>query len=142
MSSVLRFKIELLEVTPIIWRRIEVPAEYSFWDLHVAIQDSMGWTDSHLHAFELSGSNGTRMEGGIPDPDGMTEVALSMEGNLGDMAALASEARKTGDFSEVSPDLNPEIHRMLMVEGREYYAALLHEIADPVNRPPGPTRWN
>lgn len=25
----------------------------SFWDLHVAIQDAMGWTDSHLHAFEV-----------------------------------------------------------------------------------------
>jgi protein-tyrosine phosphatase len=68
-------------------------------------------------------------------PDGVTEVELSMEGNLGDMAALASEARKTGDFSRVSPDLNPEIHRMLMAEGREYYAALLREIADPANRP-------
>jgi len=68
-------------------------------------------------------------------PDGTTEVALPMEGNLGDMAALASEARKTGDFSRVSPDLNPEIHRLLMVEGREYYTALLREIADPENRP-------
>jgi hypothetical protein len=31
-----------------------VPGTYSFWDLHVAIQDSMGWLDSHLHLFRTS----------------------------------------------------------------------------------------
>ena len=33
--------------------RIRVPASYSFWDLHVAIQDSMGWLDYHLHEFRV-----------------------------------------------------------------------------------------
>jgi len=69
-------------------------------------------------------------------PAGSVEVALPMEaGNLGDLTAVVNEARKTGDFSEVPPDLNPDIHRRLMVEAREYYAALLREIADPANRP-------
>lgn len=48
-----RFKIELLEIEPTIWRVIEVPSNYSFWDLHVAIQDSMGWLDYHLHSFTV-----------------------------------------------------------------------------------------
>lgn len=48
---VYRFKIELQNISPAIWRRIEVPSSYSFWDLHVAIQDAMGWLDYHLHAF-------------------------------------------------------------------------------------------
>jgi hypothetical protein len=30
-----------------------VPAAYSFWDLHVAIQDAMGWHDVHLHEFRV-----------------------------------------------------------------------------------------
>jgi hypothetical protein len=47
------FKITLLEVSPRVWRRIQVPNEYTFWDLHVAIQDSMGWCDCHLHSFRL-----------------------------------------------------------------------------------------
>jgi len=29
-----------------------VPEIYTFWDLHVAIQDAMGWKDCHLHRFE------------------------------------------------------------------------------------------
>src|SRR5262245_15664799 len=32
----------LREVAPPVWRAIQVPEEYSFWDLHVAIQDAMG----------------------------------------------------------------------------------------------------
>ncbi len=37
------FTIRLLEIEPTIWRRIEVPEYFSFWDLHAAIQDAMGW---------------------------------------------------------------------------------------------------
>lgn len=48
-----QFKITLQDITPAIWRRIQVPETYSFWDLHVAIQDSMGWKDCHLHMFRL-----------------------------------------------------------------------------------------
>jgi len=51
------------------------------------------------------------------------------------LAAVANEARNTGDFSKVPVELNPEIHRLLIDEGREYYATLLRELADPSNRP-------
>lgn len=34
-------------------RLIEVPGDYTFWDLHVAIQSAMGWLDCHLHEFEI-----------------------------------------------------------------------------------------
>lgn len=37
-----QFKVTLDGITPPIWRRIQVPAIYSFWDLHVALQDAMG----------------------------------------------------------------------------------------------------
>jgi protein-tyrosine phosphatase len=69
-------------------------------------------------------------------PQGTREIPLPMEaGNMGDLAAVIEEARQTGDFSKVPVELNPEIHRLLIDEGREYYAALLREIADPANRP-------
>jgi len=50
----LQLKISLENTKPLIWRRIEIPCTYTFWDLHVAIQDAMGWTDSHLHQFEVA----------------------------------------------------------------------------------------
>lgn len=66
-SRVIQFKIELLGVDPPIWRRIQVPEGYTFWDLHVAIQDAMGWRDYHLHAFRVVGSEDVI---GIPDAEG------------------------------------------------------------------------
>jgi protein-tyrosine phosphatase len=69
-------------------------------------------------------------------PDGVIEIPLPMEaGNMGDLAEVVIEARSTGDFSKVPAEFNPEIHRLLITEAREYYARLLRELADPINRP-------
>lgn len=74
-NRVFQFKVELLEVSPTIWRRIQVPASYNFWDLHVAIQDAMGWTDHHLHHFEIRGKGKHKeRQIGIPDFYGMNEL--------------------------------------------------------------------
>jgi len=64
---ILQFRIELLGVEPPVWRRIQVPETYTFWDLHVAIQDAMSWRDYHLHAFRVVGSEDVI---GIPDKEG------------------------------------------------------------------------
>ncbi len=67
-KRVYQFKIELEEITPTIWRRIQVPETYSFWDLHVAIQDAMGWLDSHLHLFQIRRKHShAATEIGFPD---------------------------------------------------------------------------
>ena len=52
-KNVYQLKIKLLDTNPPVWRRILVPESYTFYDLHVAIQNAMGWTDSHLHSFEI-----------------------------------------------------------------------------------------
>jgi hypothetical protein len=65
---VCQFKISLHGSVVPVWRRIQVPAKYSFWDLHVAIQDSMGWLDYHLHRFEFRQGK-KRIEIGIPDEE-------------------------------------------------------------------------
>lgn len=48
-----QFLIVLSRTSPLVWRRLQVPQAYSFWDLHVAIQDAMGWLDCRLHEFRL-----------------------------------------------------------------------------------------
>jgi len=53
----------------------------------------------------------------------------------GDWAIAVMEARKSGDFSKVSPDLNPEFHRMLTNEAQDQYSALYKEIINEENRP-------
>jgi len=70
VNRVYQFKIQLKEISPLIWRRILVPENYSFWDLHVAIQDSMGWLDYHLHLFRIRRKHAHSITLiGIPDED-------------------------------------------------------------------------
>lgn len=49
-----QFKITLLETRPTIWRRILAP-DGTLDGLHEHIQTAMGWTNSHLHQFEIRG---------------------------------------------------------------------------------------
>ena len=49
-----QFKITLLETKPPIWRRIQV-ADCTLDKLHEHIQAAMGWTNSHLHMFDIDG---------------------------------------------------------------------------------------
>ena len=49
-----QFKITLLGAKPPIWRRIQV-RDCTLDKLHEHIQTAMGWTNSHLHQFEIKG---------------------------------------------------------------------------------------
>jgi len=76
-NRVYQFRITLEEIEPDIWRVIQVPETYNFWDLHVAIQDAMGWQDCHLHEFILINpltDKKTRI--GIPSEEFLDEETL------------------------------------------------------------------
>ncbi len=67
-KNVYQFKITLKGSKPPIWRRIQVPENYSFWDLHAAIIDVMGWSGFHLHSFTIEdGSTPYGLEIGLPE---------------------------------------------------------------------------
>ena len=53
-DRVYQFKITLREVKPPIWRRIQT-RNCTLDKLHEHIQMAMGWTNSHLHRFEING---------------------------------------------------------------------------------------
>lgn len=50
-DHILEFKVTLKGVKPPIWRRFQLSCTATFWDLHCALQDAMGWHDCHLHEF-------------------------------------------------------------------------------------------
>jgi hypothetical protein len=54
-AAVYRFKIVLRDTDPAIWRRIETK-DATLEKLHDLIQTAMGWTNSHLHQFEIAGA--------------------------------------------------------------------------------------
>ncbi len=57
-AAVYRFKITLKDADPAIWRRIETK-DVTLEKLHELIQTAMGWTNSHLHQFEIADSRYT-----------------------------------------------------------------------------------
>ena len=49
----LQLRVELGEVTPTVWRQILVPTSVRLSRLHDMLQAAMGWTNSHLHAYNV-----------------------------------------------------------------------------------------
>jgi protein-tyrosine phosphatase len=69
-------------------------------------------------------------------PESVRELPLPIDSKTAtEMANMLNSALKTGDFSKMSVEMNPEIHRLLIHDGKQEYAALLREIASLDNRP-------
>ena len=64
IEPVARLRIELREIEPRLWRRVDVPLSSTLLALHDIIQAVVGWTDSHLFEFVI----GERVYG-EPMPD-------------------------------------------------------------------------
>jgi hypothetical protein len=53
---VYQLKVTLLDIRPLIWRRIQVLSDTTLGELHLTLQTVMGWSESHLHEFVISGT--------------------------------------------------------------------------------------
>ena len=69
MPRYFEFDVCLQELQPRIWRRFLIRTNSTFAQLHVAIQDSFGWTQSHLWEFRQPTFQGVPIAG-LPAPDG------------------------------------------------------------------------
>jgi hypothetical protein len=65
-AGILRLKVQLVDVRPPVWRRLEVPAALTLAELHDVLQRVFGWDDAHLHAFERPAPKDERGRGGRP----------------------------------------------------------------------------
>jgi Plasmid pRiA4b ORF-3-like protein len=64
-----QLRIELLDVTPVVSRRVTVPEDITLPALHRVLQACMGWTNSHLHEFVIGGVRYAE-----PDPEAFAEL--------------------------------------------------------------------
>lgn len=53
VDKIIALKITLKDTKPAIWRKVQVPSNVTFFDLHHIFQISMGWTNSHLFEFQV-----------------------------------------------------------------------------------------
>ena len=76
--SIYQLKVTLKGCRPPIWRRVQVRGSTTLAQLHWVIQLSMGWTNSHLHSFDIQG-----VEYGEPMPDlGFDDLGMRDEGTV------------------------------------------------------------
>jgi hypothetical protein len=67
-GSILRLRIRLLGISPMIWRRVLVPGSSTLQELHGVIQAAMGWEGLHLYAFRIRAVRYGSLELGIESP--------------------------------------------------------------------------
>jgi len=110
-----QFRITLQMDEPEARRVIQVPEEYTFWELHVAIQDAMGWHDCHLHEFRHEQRpTGQSVRFGIPFDDGeMTDPTLvpCWKGNV------VEQFRRPGDQMYYVYDFGDNWVHEVLLEG-------------------------
>ena len=94
-TTALRFKITLPGIRPPIRRRIEVPDDSTFRAFHCAIQDAMGWTDTHLHEFRRG-----RSRAGVGYPLGSESIGIPDPEWPEFRVRAGRETRVSDDFAE------------------------------------------
>ncbi len=52
-TKVYKLKVTMLETNPPVWRCLLVPSSLDLGKLHATLQKAFGWTNSHLHQFEI-----------------------------------------------------------------------------------------
>lgn len=110
VKQVYQFKITLMDIQPEIWRIIQVPDHYSFWDLHVAMQDAMGWLDCHLHEFNFAGDSAL-ISIGMPDEESNESNTL-----LGWEVNIKTHFEKVGTIARYSYDFGDGWEHQILLE--------------------------
>ncbi len=73
-----QLRVILEGISPLIWRRLLVPGDYSIADLHYILQIAFDWDNVHLHRFEIYGKEyGIGYVGGMSFWDNPCEVRLA-----------------------------------------------------------------
>ena len=79
-DTLYQFKITLLSAKPTIWRRIQVK-DCTLDEFHEHIQTAMGWTNSHLHQFDIKGKrygDPELLDDGFEDFDGVDSTKMNL----------------------------------------------------------------
>jgi pRiA4b ORF-3-like protein len=93
--QIYQLKITLSDVSPAVWRRVQLPGAYTLDRVHRVIQLAMGWHNAHLHSFEIRG-----VQYGEPDPDGELALLDELDTRLDAVAEAGARFTYTYDFGD------------------------------------------
>jgi len=114
-----------------------VPESYTFYDLHVAIQDAMGWLDSHLHDFKIHPRRRACLDIRIESPFALDELEEAAP-LLTTEVAVADFIQEPGDRALYTYDYGDDWRHDVFFEGtypkesgKKYPVCLAGELAGP-----------
>jgi pRiA4b ORF-3-like protein len=55
VPNAVQLRVSIGRIEPQIWRRLLVPLGFNLRELHLVLQAAFGWTNAHLHEFEIGG---------------------------------------------------------------------------------------
>jgi hypothetical protein len=91
---VYRLKVTLTGAKPPIWRRVLVSGDEPLDRVHMILNCAMGWTDTHLHSFEIQGKHYS-----VPVPGGLNGDEDERQVRLAELPLTAgSSFRYSYDF--------------------------------------------
>lgn len=77
-TVIYQFRVALVGISPLIWRRLLVRSDTTVADFHHVLQISFGWSDSHLHQFLIHAKRyGQSRSGGIAFTDDPRAIKLA-----------------------------------------------------------------
>ncbi|MGQ0732844.1 MAG: DUF6429 family protein [Acidobacteriota bacterium] len=90
-------RVELRDLTPLIWRELRVAPGLRLDDLHQAIQIVMGWQDRHLYVFEI-GADEYGPKPDLPDEDEEEDIDPAWAGEASAVTVAQALSRGAGAF--------------------------------------------
>jgi hypothetical protein len=106
-------RIELCDVSPLIWRRIVVPNQWTLTSLHYYLQWVMGWQDSHAHEFRI-GANIVAPDWWIQEVGSDTDTETYRDEGKLSVAAVATELGVSGEFEYAYDMGDGWLHRIVV----------------------------
>jgi len=95
--AIVQIKVWLLEISPMVWRRMLVPSTCTLRELHGVIQIAMGWEGIHLFQFRLRSRRYGSKELSASSPD-VALAALQLR-----KGALLRAASTTSSVTALRP---------------------------------------
>ncbi len=119
-DSIWQLKVTLRDIRPPIWRRIQVSGDTSLYNLHLIIQDTMGWENYHLYDFEIGETHY-----GEPAPEWGLETKDASRQKLSQV--LPGEKAKLHYVYDMGDNWEHEIvvEKILLAEAEKRYPACI-----------------
>ena len=98
MHKGLQLRIQLDDIEPAIWRRIQVPADLNLFEIHIVFQAAVGWEHCHLHMFDIHGQRYEELD--EEDPHSTENSLEEREYIIGNLVKKGDSLTYTYDFGD------------------------------------------